>query len=88
MKKLLFLTLLLSAIGMKGWADQADQYPAVLYAVGDATSTGWTAGGNNILYKYSGENKYQGFVSFTSTTGELKFLCQTGWGNMWGAKTN
>ena len=46
MKKLLFLTLLLSAIGMKGWAEQ---YPAVLYAVGDATSTVWTAGGNNIL---------------------------------------
>jgi hypothetical protein len=82
MKKLLFLTLLLSAIGMKGWADQ---YPAVLYAVGDATSTGWTAGGNNILYKYSGENKYQGFVSFTSTSGELKFLCQEAWGDMWGA---
>lgn len=85
MKKLLFLTLLLSAIGMKGWADQADLYPAVLYAVGDATSTGWKIPGNNILYKYSGENKYQGFVSFTSTTGELKFLCQTGWGDMWGA---
>ena len=82
MKKLLFLTLLLSAIGMKGWAEK---YPDVLYAVGPATSTGWKAGGNNILYKYSGENKYQGFVSFTSTTGELKFLCQNDWGDMWGA---
>lgn len=85
MKKYLFLTLLLSAIGMKGWANQ---YPNVLYAVGDATSTGWTAGGNNILYKYSGENKYQGFVSFTSTTGELKFLCQEAWDDMWGATSN
>lgn len=85
MKKFLFLTLLLSAIGMKGWAEQ---YPNVLYAVGDATSTVWTAGGNNILYKYSGEKKYQGFVSFTSTSGELKFLCQKAWGDMWGATSN
>ena len=86
MKKLLFLTLLLSAIGMKGWAEQ---YPDVLYAVGNATSTGWNHGGNNILYKYADTNKYQGFVSFTGkANGELKFLCQAGWGDMWGANNN
>lgn len=82
MKKLLFLTLLLSAIGMKGWADK---YPNVLYAVGSATSTGWDLGAANKLYKYADSNKYQGFVSFTSTSGELKFLCQDDWGDMWGA---
>ena len=85
MKKLLFLTLLLSAIGMKGWANK---YPNVLYAVGSATSTGWDLGAANKLYKYADSNKYQGFVSFTSTPGELKFLCQGDFSDMWGAKTD
>lgn len=67
----------------------ADQYPDVLYAVGTAVSTGWTENGNEKLYKYADENKYEGFVSFTGTSeGRLKFLCQGTWGSMWGATTN
>ena len=53
MKKILFLTLLLSAIGLQGWAEK---YPDVLYAVGSATSTGWNLGAANKLYKYADSN--------------------------------
>lgn len=94
MKKFLFLTLLLSAIGMKGWAEQD---PDKLYAVGGAISTGW--GGSNPatgspLYKYSAtvnetsHTMYQGFVKFSGNENdELKFMCQdNGWTNYWGAE--
>lgn len=85
-RKTFFLIASLLLIG--GGNSWADQYPDVLYAVGDATSTGWNAGGDNILYKYADANKYQGFVSLTGKeNGELKFLCQAGWGSMWGAES-
>ena len=86
MKKFLFLTLLLSAIGLQGWADK---YPNVLYAVGSATSTNWDIGAASKLYKYADSNKYQGFVSFESSEGELKFLCTTSFDeDIWGPETN
>ena len=87
-RKTFFLIASLLLIG--GGNSWANQYPDVLYAVGNATSTGWNLGGDNILYKYADANKYQGFVSLTGTeNGELKFLCQADdWGDMWGANNN
>ena len=88
MKKLL-LFLALAAAGLQGWADDNSKYPDVLYVAGDATSAGWFDGEDDPtkLYKKS-EKLYEGFVRFTGTQdGELKFMCQKSWHNMWGAKT-
>ena len=90
MKKLLF-TLLLAVGNLTAWA--AD-YPDVLYPVGDATSVGWKDGTGNPtkLYKTPSSSPgyhYEGFVKLTETAnGELKFLCQSSWGAMWGAVSN
>ena len=85
-RKTFFLIASLLLIG--GGNSWADQYPDVLYAVGNATSTDWTPGGYNILYKIA-DKQYKGFVTFTGAAdGELKFLCQADWGDMWGANNN
>lgn len=90
MKKLLFLMLTFFIGGGNLWA--ANQYPDdVLYAVGDAISTGWgspSPNTNSKLYKIA-DKKYQGFLNFVSETGELKFLCTTNWDeDIWGPSTN
>ena len=90
MKKLLF-TLLLAAGTITAWAGEkhGGQYPGnTIWAVGNATSAGWLNGTTTLLYKIA-EKKYQGFVWFTGTQdGELKFLCQDDWNEMWGPAAN
>ena len=84
MKKLLF-TLLLAAAVLPGWAEK---YPSVLHVAGNATTAGWLNGTSTLLYQVS-EKKYEGFVSFTGTEGgEVKFLCQADWNDLWGPSSN
>ena len=83
MKKKLLILLALISISLGAWAEQ---YPDVLRAVGDCTSGGWELGQLTHLYK-TDEKCYEGFVKIVGN-GELKFLCQDGWGTMWGAESN
>ena len=86
MKKLL-LFLALAAAGLQGWAEQ---YPEILYAVGDATTYNWPNPPTDAhrLYKIS-EKLYEGFVNFDTTNGELKFLVTNEYNQgQWGAVTN
>ena len=59
-------------------------YPEVIYAIGSATTAGWTAS-NAIEMQESAYNSgvYKGII--TLSTGELKFLNQKDWGAGYGA---